>query len=341
MHYKRNLTELKDIKKNWKKVFSCFSCGWWSTMWYKYAWYDIIGTCEIDPKMDKVYRANFWNTHNFLMWVQEMKNIPNDQLPKELFDLDILDWSPPCSTFSTAWSREKARGKNKVFREGQAKQVLSDLFFDFLDVAEKLKPKVIIAENVSWMLKWNAKWYVKMILERLDSMWYKTQLFLLNWATMWLPQKRERVFFISHKKELDYPKLKLEFNEKPIYLKEALYWLKVKDKRNITDYQKKYWDMCKQWENFWKYHPKWNSFCYQKVNSNDVCGTLQTKWDSFFHRKEPRQLQNNEWQIIWSYPQDYNFLDIQPKYLIWMSVPPLMMYKVSNEVYKQRFLSNI
>jgi len=29
------------------------------------------------------------------------------------FDLDVLDGSPPCSTFSTAGSREKAWGKEK------------------------------------------------------------------------------------------------------------------------------------------------------------------------------------------------------------------------------------
>jgi len=37
---------------------------------------------------------------------------------------------------------------------------------------------------------------------------------LLNAATMGVPQKRERVFFIATNQ--DYPKFKLEFNEKPI-----------------------------------------------------------------------------------------------------------------------------
>jgi DNA (cytosine-5)-methyltransferase 1 len=51
---------------------------------------------------------------------------------KELFDIDILDGSPPCSSFSMSGSREKAWGKNKKFREGQANQVLDDLFFHFI-----------------------------------------------------------------------------------------------------------------------------------------------------------------------------------------------------------------
>lgn len=50
--------------------------------------------------------------------------------PNELFKLDILDGSPPCSTFSLAGEREKNWGKNKKFREGQASQVLDDLFLN-------------------------------------------------------------------------------------------------------------------------------------------------------------------------------------------------------------------
>ena len=221
MKYERKLSDLKNVKKNWYKVFSCFSCWWWSSMWYKNAWYTVIWTCEIDPQMNDVYIKNHWKWLNFLMWVQDFKNIPNDKLPKDLFDIDVLDWSPPCSTFSTAGLREKARWKEKKFREWQAKQVLSDLFFDYLDVVEKLQPKVVIAENVSWMLKWNAKWYLKMIFQRFDELWYNVQLFLLNGATMWLPQKRERIFFCAHKKKYKLPKLKLDFNEKPILFKQV------------------------------------------------------------------------------------------------------------------------
>jgi DNA (cytosine-5)-methyltransferase 1 len=48
--------------------------------------------------------------------------------------LDILDGSPPCSSFSMAGNREKDWGKEKKFREGQAEQVLDNLFFDFIDL---------------------------------------------------------------------------------------------------------------------------------------------------------------------------------------------------------------
>ena len=335
MQYKWNLSDLKEVKTNWFKVFSCFSCGGWSSMWYKNAWFKMIGTCEIDPQMDKVYQKNFGKWHNFLMWVQEFKNIPNDEIPKELFDLDILDWSPPCSTFSTAGAREKWRWKDKMFREGQSKQILSDLFFDYLDVADKLKPKIIIAENVSGMLKWNAQWYVKMILKRLDEIWYITQLFLLNGATMWLPQKRERVFFISRRKDIELPKLVLNFNEKPIVYGEFQEWF-IDQYKPIEKSRMIYRPKCKPWDSIATIHPKGNFFNSIKLSKNKVCNTIASG-SYLYHPDQPRHISLKEMSCIGSWPMDYDFVDIKPQYLIWMSVPPLMMYRVAEQIRDQRF----
>lgn len=301
MKYEWNLSDLKNIEKNGYKVFSCFSCWWWSSMWYKNAWYEIIWTCEIDPQMDNVYQKNFPTKYHYLMWVQEFKTIKD--LPSDLFDIDLLDWSPPCSTFSTAWLREKARWKEKQFREGQAKQVLSDLFFDYLDVIEKLKPKCVIAENVKWMLVWKAKWYLKLIFKRFDEIWYDVQLFLLNGATMWLPQKRERVFFTAHRKEFNLPKLKLDFKEKPITFWEIRDRWKVerpvkwKTLLKIISYAK-YWDAdlsdaCK------RYRWKWSYFCHNRLYDNKVCNTLTAKWDDNIVWWENRFLNLRERELLY------------------------------------------
>lgn len=338
MKYERKLSDLKNVKKNWYKVFSCFSCWWWSSMWYKNAWYTVIWTCEIDPQMNDVYIKNFWKWFNFLMWVQDFKNIPNDELPSDLFNLDILDWSPPCSTFSTSWLRERARWKEKKFREWQAKQVLSDLFFDYLDVVEKLQPKIVIAENVSWMLKWNAKWYLKMIFQRFDELWYNVQLFLLNGATMWLPQKRERIFFCAHRKEFKLPKLKLQFNEKPIPFKDVKDEKWIKD-RSIPDSVKirmkyaKYWD---HWLDEADFRYRWKKafFNSNRLYDNNVCNTIAA-WDKNIVRWENRYLNTTELKRIWSRPEDYDFNWVRSEYLIWMSVPPLMMYRVSKAIQEQ------
>ena len=136
------------------KVFSCFACGGGSTMGYKIAGYDVIGCNEIDPRMMKCYETNHHPQYSYLEDIRDL--VKRNNLPEELYHLDILDGSPPCSTFSMSGLREDAWGKEKKFKEGQKTQVLDTLFFDFIALAKRLKPKVVIAENVKGLLLGNA-----------------------------------------------------------------------------------------------------------------------------------------------------------------------------------------
>ena len=174
-----SLADLASAPKNGLKVMSTFACGGGSSMGYKRAGCEVIAANDIDPEMAWHYKLNINPKHYFLCPINELLE---KKLPEELYSLDILDGSPPCSTFSMAGSREKAWGKEKHFREGQAKQVLSDLFFDYLNLVGKLKPKVAIAENVKGMLIGNAKGYTKMVMARFKELGYRPQLFLLNGA---------------------------------------------------------------------------------------------------------------------------------------------------------------
>ena len=208
----------KEIYKHNLKVFGAFICGGGSTMGYKLAGYNHLGGIEIDKQITPIYKKN----HNpKYLFVEDIRTFRKRQdLPSELFDLDILDGSPPCSVFSTAGKREEGWGIEKIFREGQSKQSLDDLFFEYIELAKKLKPKIVVAENVKGMLIGNAKIYCKKIKEAFIEADYEVQLFLLNAATMGVPQKRERVFFIARRKDLKLPELKLSFNEEPILFKE-------------------------------------------------------------------------------------------------------------------------
>jgi DNA (cytosine-5)-methyltransferase 1 len=188
-------------------------------MGYKRAGCTIVAANDIDPEMAWHYKRNLNPPQYFLCPIGDL--ITAD-LPPDLYDLDILDGSPPCSTFSMAGSREKAWGKDKHFREGQAKQVLSDLFFDYLDLVERLKPKVAIAENVKGMLLGNAKGYTKMVMARFKEIGYRPQLFLVNAADCGVPQRRERVFFCAIRNDIDAPPLKLEPKHRWISAGEAL-----------------------------------------------------------------------------------------------------------------------
>ena len=304
-------------------------------MGYKLAGYDVLGGVEIDPQMMRVYRHNHKPKHSFLMGVQDFKKLNDDKLPDELFDLDILDGSPPCSVFSTAGARDKKWGSEHHFREGQAVQKLDDLFFEFIDVAEKLKPKVVVAENVRGLIIGKAKGYVKEIFRAFRKAGYNPQLFLLNAAFMGVPQKRERTFFVASRSDLGLPKIKMEFKEEPISANVALTNTTSDGSKRATIMGEKLWSKTKPGDSFSKAHPRGSWFNFIKLHPNKpsctitsraAAGSMIMRWD------EPRALSNSEVVRLQSFPDDYDSLDADIKYMCGMSVPPLMMERVANQI---------
>jgi DNA (cytosine-5)-methyltransferase 1 len=184
-------------EKNGLKVFSCFACGGGSTMGYKLAGCEVLGCVEIDKRMNEVYVKNHNPKYNYLMDIREFNKIPDDEIPEELKNLDILDGSPPCTTFSMAGLREESWGKKKKFREGQTEQTLDDLSFVFIETVAKLKPKCVIMENVEGLIRGEAFNYVKKIYKQLNDAGYEVGHWLLKGEHMGVPQKRHRVFFIA------------------------------------------------------------------------------------------------------------------------------------------------
>jgi DNA (cytosine-5)-methyltransferase 1 len=256
-----------------------------------------------------------------------------------------------------AGNREKDWGKEKVFREGQELQVLDTLFFDFIDLAKKLQPKVVIAENVKGLLMGDAKSYVREIYKQFDEAGYYVQHWLLDASKMGVPQRRERVFFIALRKDLakqflyqkdmftQVPKLELNFNEpeilfsefednlgKPIDKTKLTYerWLKRID----TDFR--FGDITQ------RINGKGTDFNTSIVHSNKVFPTVvskgcEVKFDL------PIKISDTEYCNVGSYPLDYNFINNKPAYLIGMSVPPVMTAQIATEIYTQwlQYLKNI
>jgi DNA (cytosine-5)-methyltransferase 1 len=298
-------------EKNGLKVFGTFICGGGSTMGYKLAGFEHIGGVEIDPEVADVYKTNHDPKYLFVEDIREFAK--RTEFAEDLYNLDILDGSPPCSSFSMAGNREKDWGKTKVFREGQAEQRLDDLFFDYIALAKKLQPKVVIAENVKGLIQGNAKSYVHRIKKEFEAAGYKVQLFLLNAASMGVPQKRERVFFICRRNDLNFPKLELKFSESKICVKDFYTTIKKEKTQNYTK----------------------SRFGDVMVNLNDSCNTIATINRYWINENE--LLSKESIQQIGTFPLDYNFKKIEPKYLIGMSVPPVMTAQIATEIYNQWF----
>lgn len=340
---------LKDAKftKDKGKVFSCFACGGGSTMGYKLAGFDVIGCNEIDPRMNKVYVANHHPKYNYLEPIQEFKL--RKDLPADLYNLDVLDGSPPCSSFSSQGSRGEDWGKKKKFREGQAEQVLDTLFFDFIDLAKELQPKVVIAENVKGLLLGEAINYVRRIYNEFDMAGYYCQHFLLNAQYMGVPQQRERVFFVCLRKDLaepflyqydmftQRPLIEMSFNEEQIPISE---FTDYQGKEVISPILRKLWENRQygdknQSDANMRLFGKPSNFGQSYVYQHEVCWTLTAKETSIIHYDYPRILSEHEVDSVSTFLQDYDYMNECPHYIAGMSVPPVMMAQVASRVYEQ------
>jgi DNA (cytosine-5)-methyltransferase 1 len=265
-------------------------------------------------------------------------------LPEELFGIDILDGSPPCSSFSMAGNREKDWGKKKHFREGQAEQVLDDLFFDYLNLVDRLKPKVAIAENVKGMLVGKAKGYTKMVMARFREIGYRPQLFLVNAADCGVPQKRERVFFCAIRNDIEAPKLQLAPKHKWVTAGEATEDLQVLTAEEIqetapTKNYIPYWEKTKPGSVSTNGKGQQGIFYGVRLASDQPSRTLSSGVSNFMHWSICRQLTYREWKRLGSFPDDYQAKTPQiGKYMIGMSVPPRMTEAVARAVIEQWLL---
>lgn len=342
-----NANEYKTIKSSdWKwtmakdyppgnglKVFSCFACGGGSTMGYKLAGCEVLGCLEIDKKMNEIYVENHHPKYNFLMDIRDFNKLEN--LPEELYNLDILDGSPPCTTFSMAGQREKSWGKKKKFREGQAEQTLDDLSFVFIETVEKLKPKVVIMENVEGLLVGNAWTYVQKIYQSFKEVGYKVKHWILKGEKMGVPQTRHRVFFVAVRNDIgfDLEKIDMSFNYEAITYDE----IEEGDTEAIGE----------------------NTLLYniaRQATSNDCCiadtrKRLDGKTIGFLNyyirpkmiiptlRGKPNMIDLDKLSYIsketirnaQTFPRDYNFLSNSYSvigYVCGMSVPPIMIKRI-------------
>lgn len=346
LHYNWTLKDA-NFTKDKGKVFSCFACGGGSSFGYKLAGFDVIGHNDIDAKMIEVYKANHSPKYSFHESITTFAK--RKDLPKELYELDILDGSPPCSSFSMAGNRDKDWGKEKKFREGQEKQVLDTLFFDFIYLAKELQPKVVVAENVKGLLLGNAIEYVKKIYEEFDKAGYYCQHWLLDASKMGVPQRRERVFFICLRKDLaepflyqkdmftQVPMLKLEFNEPEIKFEEIENLFG--ENKPLEERLKPNFDYCikNNLKDFARYNEdtqgKRANFNWRLVFNNTVADTITS--GAKLIKEDSTYMNVSELSQIGSYPLDYDFNGNAFDYLIGMSVPPLMAAKIAEQIYKQ------
>jgi DNA (cytosine-5)-methyltransferase 1 len=125
---------------------------------------------------------------------------------KDIGKIDMIAHGSPCTSFSLAGTQEGGD-------EGSGTQ--SSLMYESIRIIKKYIPKYIIWENVKNLYtspkhKHNYQNY----LDILSELGYNNYFKVLNAVDFGLPQKRERIFTISIRKDIDDKTFNLDFENK-------------------------------------------------------------------------------------------------------------------------------
>ncbi len=166
-----------------KKVISLFSGAGGMDLGIICAGFEIIWANDFDIDAVNSYRKNI-GTH---IEYGDISKIDGSDIPGEEGEVDLIIAGFPCQGFSIANKNRNIEDKRNY------------LYKEMLRIIKIKKPKFIVAENVKGLLSLNEGKIIKMIIQDLEKLGYKTNVELLNAADYGVPQQRERVIIMGNR----------------------------------------------------------------------------------------------------------------------------------------------
>ena len=390
MYYPYKMKDVHDASNQEKfKVISTFSGAGGSSTGYKLSGGKVLVANEFVLEAARSYAENYPDT---VILPDDIKELSGkdflDAAGIGVGELDILDGSPPCSAFSVSgslshniheeehidlWGNvtiEKVPGKHsdgwsktKNYSDGKKVENIEDLFFEFLRVAEEIKPKVIVAENVKGLTVGEAKSYFNKILNKFEEIGYDVCAQVLDSRYYGVSQTRTRVIFIGVREDVAEKTGYNFMNISQIFPKPDTEVIPVKDVMIDLEYDAEEVEyLTKKWINtaYWKqtgskmpidpdkvltgmdYHPKGHHFNLKRVSQYQPAPTITAMGSAettagAFHWIEPRKLTLGELKRIMSLPDDFKLTGKwnQKAERCGRMVPPLMMKRIASSIYEK------
>lgn len=166
------------------KIASLFSGAGGLDIGFIKAGHEIIWANDNFHDAVETYRQNIGNH----IICKDIQGIPASKIP----DHDILIGGFPCQGFSVANTKRHTRDKR------------NKLYLQLLRVLRRKKPKFLVAENVKGLLGFAKGKVFNLILDDFKSAGYNVKFKVLNAADYGVPQKRERVFIIGTRKDIQF-----------------------------------------------------------------------------------------------------------------------------------------
>ena len=166
-------------------IISLFSgCGGLD-LGFERAGFDIPVANEYDKTIWETFKINHPKTH---LIEGDIRKVNEDDFPS---NVDGIIGGPPCQSWSEAGALrgiEDERGQ---------------LFYDYIRILRKVRPKFFLAENVSGMLANRHSDAVQNIVKLFEESGYNVTITLVNAKDYGVAEERKRVFYIGFRKDLN------------------------------------------------------------------------------------------------------------------------------------------
>lgn len=160
------------------------------TLGLSQAGFDVLACADISSACELTHHRNFPR----IPFIREdISSLPPKALAKQVGlrrgELDLLIGGPPCQGFSILGRRDVDDPRN-------------DLFLKFFRVAEELRPKVVVIENVPGLATLDGGAMLETISQKFKRCGYNATCVELISAQYGVPQLRWRMFFIGWRRDL-------------------------------------------------------------------------------------------------------------------------------------------
>lgn len=164
-------------------IISLFSGAGGMDLGFKNAGFNISIANEFDKKIWETFEKN----HDSPLIKGDIRKINLDDLGYA----DGIIGGPPCQSWSEA-------GSLKGIEDDRGQ-----LFFDYIKVLNRVKPKFFVAENVNGMMSKRHSEAVQKILKLFEDAGYDVFLEVVDAIDFNVAQNRKRVFYIGFRKDLN------------------------------------------------------------------------------------------------------------------------------------------
>lgn len=305
------------------------SCG------YRMAGFRVLFANEFVPEARLSYALNAADYTK--LDGRDVRTLTGKDMP---YGVDVLDGSPPCSSFSTAGKRERGwREVKKYGVGGNLKQRTDDLFDEYLRLVDEVRPKVFVAENVRGLAIGKCRGYLSAIFSKAESLGYIVEARVLDAQYLGVPQRRKRTIIIGRrsdfKQPVQWPKL-----QPIVTLKQALKDVPLPSCEEEAGPSIESYAIGQEWKRmgrpgtqseryFSLVRPSWDEPCPTITATTSATGAAGVA-----HPSECRKFSIPELRRICGFPDDFKLHGTyqQRAERLGRAVPPPMMAAVANAV---------